>query len=134
VLPVLFAGGLGAGLAWFSAVFGSDRSLAERWANIASTGFMLGWMAAAGVGLLALWVAVLTDTTAAASQTPGRRWLAAGLAIGLLAAGRLLWTMAAGGHSYGLRTWLVWLGLLLGPIVLASYYLVLLLHRNGGAA
>jgi hypothetical protein len=77
---------------------------------------------------------VLVEPAAGLKQAPARRWLAAGLLIGLLAAGRWLWTMAAGGHSYGTLTWAVWLLLLAGPFVLGSYYLVLLLRSWRGAA
>jgi hypothetical protein len=47
----------------------------------------------------------------------------------LLAAGRWLWTLVAGGHRYDAVTWVVWLVLLVGPLVLGSYYLVQLLRR-----
>jgi len=69
------------------------------------------------------------ESPAVLKQAPARRWLAAGLLLGLLAAGRWLWTMVAGGHSYDALTWAVWLALLLGPFVLGSYYFLLLLRR-----
>jgi hypothetical protein len=81
------------------------------------------------VGVLALWVVVLAEPAAALRQAPTRWWLAAGLLVGLVAGGRALWALAAGGHSYGTLTWVVWLVLLVGPVVLGSYYLVLLVRR-----
>jgi hypothetical protein len=134
LLPLLFAGGLGAGIALLAALVELGGSAGERWATVTSTGMVLAWVAAAAVGVLALWVVVLEEPAAALKQAPARRWLTAGLLIGLLAAGRWLWAMAAGGHSYGTLTWAVWLVLLAGPCVLGSYYLVLLLRRWRGAA
>jgi hypothetical protein len=69
----------------------------------------------------------LSGAPAALRDAPARWWLVTGLFVGLIAAGRWLWTMAAGGHSYGLLTWTVWLVLLLGPLVLGGYYLLVLL-------
>lgn len=129
LLPLLFAGGLGAAIALLSVLFDPARSAAERWATVVSTGVVLVWVAAAGLGVLALWLVVSAETPTALREAPARWWLAAGLAIGLIAAGRWLWTMAAGGHSYGTQTWAIWLGLLLGPLVLGGYYLVLLVRR-----
>jgi hypothetical protein len=69
---------------------------------------------------------VLAEPPEALREAPARWGLAAGLLLGLVAAGRWLWTMAAGRHNYGTSTWAVWLMLLVGPVVLGSYYLVLL--------
>jgi hypothetical protein len=73
---------------------------------------------------------VLSEATASLRDAPARWWLATGLFVGLIAAGRRLWTMAAGEHSYGPLTWTVWLVLLLGPLVLGGYYLLVLLLRR----
>jgi hypothetical protein len=129
LLPLLFAGGLGTAIGLLAVLVEPGRSAAERWATVTSTGVVLAWVAAAGVGVLALWLVVLAEPPAALKQAPARWWLAAGLFLGLIAAGRWLWTMAAGGPSYGTQTWAVWLALLVGPLVLGSYYLVLLLRR-----
>jgi hypothetical protein len=129
LLPLLFAGGLGAAIGLLAVLVESGRSATERWATVTSTGVVLAWVAAAGVGVLALWLVVLAEPPAALKQAPARWWLAAGLFLGLIAAARWLWTMAAGGHSYGTQTWAVWLALLVGPLVLGCYYLVLLLRR-----
>jgi hypothetical protein len=128
LLPVLFAGGLGAAIGLLAVLIEPGRSAAERWSSVASAGVVLAWVAAAGVGVLALWLAALIESPAALKQAPARWWLAAGLLLGLLAAGRWLWTMVAGGHSYDALTWAVWLGLLVGPLVLGTRYLVLLLR------
>jgi hypothetical protein len=128
VLPLLFAGGLGAAIGVLAVLLEPGRSAAERWASVTSTGVVVGWVAAAAVGVLALWVVVLAEPPSALKKAPARRWLTAGLLLGLLAGGRWLWAMAAGGHSYGPLTWAVWLTLLAGPLVLGSYYLVLLLR------
>jgi len=105
------------------------RSLAERWASASTAGMVLAWIAAAGIGVLALWIVVLAEPRAAHSQARLRWWLAAGLLIGLLAAARWLATIAGSGHTYSLLTWAVWLGLLFGPLVLGTYYLVLLVRQ-----
>jgi hypothetical protein len=128
LLPLLFAGGLGAAIGVLTALVESGRSAAERWATVTSTGVVLAWVAAAGVGVLALWIVVLAEPPAALRRAPARWWLVVGL-LGLMAASRWLWTMAAGGYSYGTQTWAVWLVLLLGPLALGSYYLALLLRR-----
>jgi hypothetical protein len=129
LLPLLLAGGLGAAIGLVAALVEPGRSAAERWATVTTTGTVLGWVAGAAAGVLALWVVVLAEPRAGLSQARLRWWLVAGLALGLLAAGRWLWTMAGGGHSYGPLTWAVWLGLLVGPLVLGIYYLVLLLRQ-----
>lgn len=90
---------------------------------------ILAWVAAAGVGALALWVVVLADSPTVVRQARLRWWLIAGLVLGLLAATRWLATMMGGGHSHDAHTWAVWLGLLIGPLVLGTYYLVLLVQR-----
>ena len=59
LLPLLFAGRLGAAIALAAGLVEPNRSLADRWATVTASGMVLGWVAAAGVGVLALWVAVL---------------------------------------------------------------------------
>ena len=128
LVPLLFAGGLGAGIALVAGLVEPGRSPAERWASVTSTGMVLAWIGAAAVGVLALWVVVLAEPPAALRQAPARWWLAAGLLVGLLAGGRALWALAGGGHSYDTLTWVVWLVLLVGPVVLGR-----LLSRSAGA-
>ena len=132
LLPLLFAGGLGAALALITWLVEPGRSAAERWAGLIAPSLTLAWVAAAGAGVLALWVAVLADPPATLRQTPLRWWLAGGLAIGILAAGWWLWTMGTGNHDYDPRTWLVWLAMLAGPLVFGSYYLAYLVRGSGG--
>jgi hypothetical protein len=129
LLPVLFAGGLGAGIGLVTALVEPGRSPEDRWATVTTTGLVLAWVAAAGLGVFALWVVVLAEPLATVRQAAARWWLTAGLLLGLLAAGRWLWVMTTGGHTYGPLTWAVWLALLVGPLVLASYYVVLLVRR-----
>jgi hypothetical protein len=129
LLPLLFAGGVGAAMAFATGLLEPHRSPDERWAMVSTSGMILGWVAAAGVGVLALWLATLADEPAVLRQSPTRWFLAAGLLIGLMAAGRWLWIMNAGGHDYGQLTWAVWLGLLAGPIMLGTYYFVQLLRE-----
>ena len=59
--------------------------------------------------------------------------LAAGLGLGCVAAGRFLWSMGWGGHHYDRATWLLWLLLLVGPLVLGGFYLVQLVRCGPGA-
>ena len=127
LLPLLFAGGLGVALALLAGLVEPDHSTAERWANFTSAAMLLGWVMAAGVGVMALWVTVLASP-ATLKQSHKRWWLVAGLLVGLLAAARWLWLMAGRGHNYDLLTWGVWFGLLGGPLLLGSYYLVRLLR------
>ena len=54
LLPLLFSGGLGAAIALVAVVFDSGRSAGERWGTVAVTGMVLLWVAAAGLGGLAL--------------------------------------------------------------------------------
>ncbi len=128
LLPLLFAGGLGAAIAFATGLLQPNRSPAERWAMVSASGMILGWVAAAGVGVLALWLVTLAEE-AALRKSPARWLLAAGLLIGLVAACRWLWIMGIGGDSYGPQTWAVWLGLLVGPIVLGGYYFIQLLRE-----
>ena len=121
LLPLLFAGGLGAGIALVAALVEPGHSAAERWATVTSTGAILGWIAAAAAGVLALWAMALAEPPAALRQAPARWWLAAGLLLGLVAASRWLGTMTTAGHGYGTQTWMVWLVLLVGPLALGSY-------------
>ena len=129
LLPLLLAGGLGAAIGLVAGLVEPGRSAAERWATVTTTGTVLAWVAAAAAGVLALWVVVLAEPRPGLSKARLRWWLVAGLVLGLLAASRWLWTMAGGGHSYGPLTWAVWLGLLVGPLVLGIYYLGLLLRQ-----
>jgi hypothetical protein len=129
LLPMLFAGGVGATIALVAGLVAPGSSAGARWAAVMATGPILVWVVAAGVGVLALWAVVLADSPAVLRQGPARWWLAAGLVLGGLAAGRWLWVLAMGGHSYGPVTWVVWLVMLLGPLVLGTYYLGVLLSR-----
>lgn len=129
LLPLLFAGGLGTAIAVLAWLVEPGRSTAQWWDTVSSTGLLLAWMAAAGLGVMALWVAVLAESPEALRESPARWRLVAGLLLGLVAAGRWLWTMAAGRHSYDTATWAVWLVLLVGPVVLGTYYLVVFARR-----
>ena len=129
LLPVLLAGGLGAAIALLATIFDPSRSLAEIWATVTTTGVILAWIVAGCLGVLALWVIVLEQNPAFLMQ-PTVRWpLAIALTLGLMAAARWIWTMAASRHGYGAMTWTVWLALLVGPIVLGAYHLAGLLRR-----
>jgi len=128
LLPLLFAGSLGVAFALVNSLFQPDHSAAERWADLHAATVLLGWVMAAGLGVGALWIAVLASP-ATLRRTRNRWWLVAGLLVGLLAAGRWLWLMASRGHSYDLLTWTVWLVLLGGPLLLGSYYLAQFVRR-----
>ena len=130
LLPLLFAGGVGALFALLATLTTRGISASERWSSLGSAGRSLAWVVAAAVGVLALWVVVLRDPQPETRPARVRWWLPAGLFVGLLAAGRWLWTMSAGGTTYGAQTWGVWLGLLAGPLVMGSYYFVRLLLRK----
>jgi len=129
LLPLLFVGGLGAAIALVTGLLEPNRSLAERWAMVGTSAMILFWVAAAGIGVLALWLVTLAEEPAAMRKYPARWLLAAGLIIGLVAAIRWLWIMWAGGQSYDPLIWAVWLGLLTGPVVLGAYYLTQLLRE-----
>jgi hypothetical protein len=129
LLPVLLAGGLGAAIALLATLFDPARSLGEVWGTVASAGMILVWIGAGGLGVLALWAVVLEENPAFLRQDIVRWPLAIGLALGLMAAIRWIWVMATGRHSYSTTTWVVWLGLLLGPVVLGAYHLVRLVRR-----
>jgi hypothetical protein len=134
LLPLLFAGGLGAAAALITALVQPGRSVAQRWDTASGPMIVAGWIAAAAVGVLSLWLVVLADTPTTLRQSPLRWWLASGLTVGLLAAARWLWTMAMAGHSYDLLTWGVWLAMLTGPVVLGCYYVVRLVRGGSTAA
>ena len=61
------------------------HSPAERWAGVTTSGRVVAWVAAAAAGVLALWIAVLTEAPATLRQGHMRWWLMAGLCLGLLA-------------------------------------------------
>jgi hypothetical protein len=132
LLPVLFAGGWGSAVALVAGLFEPGRSSAERWDAVTGPALTMAWVVAAGVGVAALWIAVLADEPATLRQAPVRRWLVAGLSLGVLAAGRWLWFMAYGGHGYDRLTWGLWLALLLGPLVIGVYCLVQLVRSGAG--
>jgi hypothetical protein len=133
LLPILLAGGLGAATALVASLVMPGHSAAERWSGVTTSGLVVLWVAAAGVGVVALWIVVLAEAPASLRQGALRWWPVTGLGIGLLAAGRWLWLMASSGHSYGPSTWGFWLLLLIGPLVLGAYYLVQLLRGDVGA-
>jgi hypothetical protein len=128
LLPLLFGGSLGVAFALVNSLLEPDHSAAERWADFRAATMLLGWVTAAGLGVGALWVAVLASP-ASMKRSRNRGWLIAGLFGGLVAAGRWLWLMGNRGHNYDLLTWSVWFVLLGGPLVLGSHYLVQLLRR-----
>jgi hypothetical protein len=128
LVPVLIAGGFGTALALVADIVSPERTPGGRWTAVAGTLPILLWVAAAVIGVLALWLAVLADSPAALRAGPVRWWLATGLLVGAAAAGRWLWLLAAGPHGYGAGTWGLWLILLAGPLVLALYYIGALLH------
>jgi len=74
-LPLLFAGGVGAAIALIAVLRDPAFSTLERWNSVLSTTVLLIWIAAAGVGVLALW-RVLTERPAALREGPHRWWLA----------------------------------------------------------
>lgn len=129
LLPLLLGGGFGALIALLVTLWGAPGSAGARWPAVLETAPLVGWIGAATVGVIVLWVVVLTDARAAPRTAAARGWLVAGLLLGLLAAGRWLWTMAARGERVEPLTWMVWLALLAGPILLGGYYLVVLLRR-----
>jgi hypothetical protein len=128
LMPLLFAGGLGAAAGLVAVMVQPGPSLAERWSNLLTPMTMLAWIAAAAAGVLALWLVVLAGTPADVRQSPLRWWVAGGLAVGVFAAARWLWLMAAGTHAYGGATWGLWIVLLVGPLVLGGYYLLQLVR------
>jgi hypothetical protein len=128
ILPLLLAAGFGTVIAFVEELFDPARTAADRWASATTTGQLVGWILAAAVGVVALWVAVLDDWSTARRAAPGKYFLAAGLLIGLLAAGRWLWTMALHGR-YDHATWILWLIALGGPLVLGTYYFVVIMRR-----
>jgi cellobiose-specific phosphotransferase system component IIC len=127
LLPLLFAGSLGVAFALVNSLFQPDHSAAERWANLRAATMLLAWVTAAGLGVRALWVAVLASP-ATLKRSRNRWWLVAGLFVGLLAAVRWLWVMGSRNHNYDLLTWGVWFVVLGGLLILGSHYLVQLLR------
>ena len=121
LLPFLLAGALGTAMA---AVAGG----AVDWA----IAVLIGWVLAGVLGITALWVVVLRDG-GAGLRLGSRLVLAVGLLLGMAAAARWIWVMGANGHRYGAVTWAVWILLLGGPLVVASFRLAQLgsLHRDG---
>ena len=133
LLPMILAGALGAAMSLGAALLTPSRANAERWSDVTSTGLLIVWVIAAGAGLLALWILVLSDR-AVSTRPPLVRWaLGTGLLLGILAASRWLWLMAASRAHYDLHTWVVWLLMLVGPIVLAIYYLLCVVRGRPGA-
>jgi len=128
LLPMLLAGGLGTLMALLTWAFAPGHSWDDRWAGITGTLPILLWVVAAGIGVLALWVAVLADSPAALRAAAGRWWLAAGLGIGVVAASRWMWLLATGTHATDASGWALWLVLLAGPLVLGIYYLGVLVR------
>ena len=124
LLPILFAGGLGMAFALAAALVEPGASAASRWAAAASSAPLLGWIAAADAGVVALWVVALGSPDGL-KRSGARWWLVAGLGLGLVAAARWLAFMSQGGRGYDASTLgALWLGLLVGPVVLGTYYLV----------
>jgi hypothetical protein len=123
LLPFLLAGGLGTAIA----------AVARGEIDQATAG-LIGWLLAGVLGNAALWVVVLSDRAVRCGPA-GRFVLVVGLLLGMGAAARWLWVMGSGGHRYEAVTWIVWLVLLGGPLVVASFRLAQLLSslRDGSA-
>ena len=124
LLPILLAGGLGVIFALAAALVEPGATAASRWAAASSSARLLGWIAAADAGVVALWVVALAGSPDALKRTGARWWLVAGLGLGLVAAARWLALMSRAGHGYDAATWALWLGLLVGPVLLGTYYLL----------
>ena len=91
------------------------------------TSILLVWVTAATLGSAALVVVVLLDGARRVSAW-GRLLLASGLLLGVAGAGRFLWTSWTSGYRYGALSWVVWLYLLGGPVVIAGLRLVQLVR------
>lgn len=80
----------------------------------------------------ALWLVILIDSPEALRRAALRWLLIAALLAGLISETRWIFVMAGpsgkAGHSrYGIKDWLVWLALLLGPLIQSLYYLAKLI-------
>ena len=116
LLPFLWAGGLGVVVAMIT------NGAIDR-----MTATLVVWVTAATLGSASLVVVVLLDEARRVSAW-GRLVLASGLLLGVAGAGRLLWTSWTSRYRYGALSWVVWLYLLGGPVVIAGLRLVQLVR------
>jgi hypothetical protein len=112
LLPFLLAGVLGTALAVVASGVIDQSSVA-----------LIGCVVAGVIGVGALWAVVLSDGALRYDRV-NRFVIAGGLLLGIIAAARWLWVMGSSGHRYGSVTWIVWLLLLSGPLIVASFRLV----------
>jgi hypothetical protein len=83
------------------------------------------WVFGAVCGVVALWTAILVPSIDTLRQSQLRWWTVSGLVVGFLSAATWLYSMAHM-RELGIITWLVWILLLGGPIVMSVAYAVLL--------
>lgn len=116
-LPFVVAGLMGTMISFGAILSDSSRPLQERLFGLGPVVFFGILEVAAVIGLLSLWIVVLVSEDAL-RKTPRWRWsLTAGLVLGILAAVYWLGSMAFAESGSDLTTWIVWLAVLGGPIV-----------------
>jgi hypothetical protein len=130
VLPFAMAGA--AGTAFAAAAILADRAIpfSARLMMLRGPGELLLWISSAVLGLSALWFAVLADEMEVPHRSRLRVALILGLLVGIVAAVRWLFVMGQNSENYGRATWVTWIGLLLGPIVVGTRHLFLLVTRG----
>ena len=131
LIPLLLAGGAGVVFAIIGTLMLPALVPSATWVTVGYLLLLIAWIAAAAVGTMALWAAVLANSVAELRTSPSRKGLVIGLLLGVGAAGAWLCVMARG-PAWGKSTWGVWLGLLVGPLVFSLYYLVKLLGPRAG--
>jgi hypothetical protein len=132
VLPFAMAGA--AGTAFAAAAILADRAIpfSSRLMMLRGPGELMLWILSAVLGLSALWFAVLADEMEVPHRSRLRVVLILGLLVGIAAAVRWLFVMGRSGENYGRATWVTWIVLLLGPIVVGARHLFLLVTRRSG--
>lgn len=132
LIPILLAGAIGVGLSTVATLADTSQSMSARLEALRPQLKLVLWVACAAVGVSALWVAILRREEHVYDSRV-RFSLLAGILLGELAALRWLWVMMHQDPGYGIRTWAVWLALLIGPLIVGARYMITLVFQHRGA-
>jgi hypothetical protein len=125
LLPLLMAGATGTAVAVVVILADGSRPFSTRLTMALPSAGIILWVLCATVGMLALWVAVLSRQEVD-HRPRARAVLITSLVCGSVAA--ILWLYDMGRTTHDLKTWAVWIGFLGGPLIVSARHLFVLVR------
>jgi len=130
LFPFAIGGAIGSGFAVFMILADRTNSFSTRATMLLIPGVSILWTLSAMLGVSALWFAVITREMNVTHRPRVRNILVIFLLVGIVAAVPWLVVMGTGRETFDRSTWAVWIVLLLGPIVVGSRHLLLLVMER----